>query len=52
MTAKRDGACLELKRQANLSRFKVSLVYIKSSRTARATEKNPVSKNKQQQKQY
>lgn len=29
MTAKRDGACLELKRQANLSGFKVSLVYIK-----------------------
>lgn len=40
MTAKRDDACPELKRQANLSRFEVSLVYIKSSRTARATEKN------------
>lgn len=37
MTAKRDGACPEFKRQANLSGFEVSLVYTKSSRTARAT---------------
>lgn len=37
MIAKPDGACPELKRQANLSSFEVSLVYIKSSRTVRAT---------------
>jgi hypothetical protein len=34
-----------------ISEFKASLVYRVSSRTARATERNPVSKNKQKQKQ-
>jgi hypothetical protein len=31
----------------NLSTWEVSLVYRVSSRTARATQRNPVSKNKQ-----
>jgi hypothetical protein len=33
------------------SEFKPSLVYKVSSRTARATQRNPVSKNKQKQQQ-
>ena len=32
-------------RQADLSEFEASLVYRVSSRTARATQRNPVSKN-------
>jgi hypothetical protein len=31
-----------------ISKFKASLVYRVSSRTARATQRNPVSKNKKQ----
>jgi hypothetical protein len=31
-----------------ISEFKVSLVYKVSSRTARATQRNPISKNKKQ----
>jgi hypothetical protein len=34
-----------------ISEFEASLVYKVSSRTARATQRNPVSKNKQKQKQ-
>jgi hypothetical protein len=33
-----------------ISEFKASLVYRVSSRTARATQRNPVSKNKTKQK--
>jgi hypothetical protein len=36
-----------LRRQ--ISEFEASLVYRVSSRTARATQRNPVSKNKKQQ---
>jgi hypothetical protein len=35
-------------RGRQISEFKVSLVYRVSSRTARATQRNPVSKNKNQ----
>jgi hypothetical protein len=41
-------------RDRQISEFKASLVYKVSSRTARATQRNPVSKNnnnKQQQQQ-
>ena len=42
---------LERQRQVDLSEFEVSLVYKESSRIARtATQRNPLSKNKQQQK--
>jgi hypothetical protein len=34
-----------------ISEFEASLVYKVSSRTARATQRNPVSKQKQKQKQ-
>jgi hypothetical protein len=34
-----------------ISEFEASLVYKVSSRTARATQRNPVSKNKTKQKQ-
>ena len=34
-----------MQRQANLCEFKVNLVYRVSSRTARPTQRNPVSKN-------
>jgi hypothetical protein len=37
-------------RQARISEFKASLVFTVSSRTARATQRNPVSKNKKQTK--
>jgi hypothetical protein len=37
-------------RGRRISEFKASLVYKVSSRTARATQKNPVSKNKKQKK--
>ena len=37
-------------RQADLCEFKASLVYSVSSRTARATQRNPVSKKKTKQK--
>jgi hypothetical protein len=36
-------------RGRQISEFKASLVYRVSSRTARATQRNPVSKKKQQQ---
>jgi hypothetical protein len=36
---------LEKQRQANFSEIEASLVYRASSRTARATQRNPVSKN-------
>ena len=40
-------SALRRQRQADLCDFKVSLVYIVSSRTARAvTQRNPVSKNR------
>ena len=35
---------LERQRQADLSEFKASLIYKVSSRTARATQTNPVTK--------
>jgi hypothetical protein len=35
-------------RSRQISEFKASLVYRVSSRTARATQRNPVSKNKKQ----
>jgi hypothetical protein len=38
-------------RGRQFSEFKASLVYRVSSRTARATQRNPVSKNKQTNKQ-
>jgi hypothetical protein len=34
-----------------ISEFKASLVYRVSSRTARATQRNPISKNQKQQQQ-
>jgi hypothetical protein len=37
-------------RQADLCAFKASLVYRVSSRTARATQRNPVSKRKKKKK--
>ena len=37
------------KKQMDLSEFEASLVYRVSSRTAKATQKNPVSKNKTKQ---
>ena len=37
---------LRRQRQADLCEFKASLVYRESSRTARATQRNPVSQNK------
>jgi hypothetical protein len=37
-------------RDRRISEFKASLVYRVSSRTARATQRNPVSKKKQKQK--
>jgi hypothetical protein len=37
-------------RGGQISEFKASLVYRVSSRTARATQRNPVSKNKKQNK--
>jgi hypothetical protein len=37
---------LEEQRQAELYEFKASVVYIVSSRTARAIQRNPVSKRK------
>jgi hypothetical protein len=38
-------------RGRQISEFKVSLVYKVSSRTARATQRNPVLKNKKKTKQ-
>jgi hypothetical protein len=38
-------------RGRQISEFEASLVYRVSSRTARATQRNPVSKNKQTNKQ-
>jgi hypothetical protein len=38
-------------RDRQISEFEASLVYKVSSRTARATQRNPVSKNKQTKKQ-
>jgi hypothetical protein len=37
-------------RGRQISEFQASLVYKVSSRTARATQRNPVSKNKKKQK--
>jgi hypothetical protein len=37
-------------RDRQISEFEASLVYRVSSRTARATQRNPVSKNKKQNK--
>jgi hypothetical protein len=39
-------------RGRQISEFEDSLVYRVSSRTARATQRNPVSKNKQTKKKY
>jgi hypothetical protein len=39
-------------RQVDLSEFRDSLVYQVSSRTARATQRNPVSKNLKKKKNY
>jgi hypothetical protein len=41
---------LNRQRQADLCDFEASLVYRASSRTAKATERNPVSKIKTKQK--
>jgi hypothetical protein len=38
----------EAKRSRSISEFEASLVYKVSSRTARATERNPLFKNKKQ----
>jgi hypothetical protein len=38
-------------RGKQISEFEANLVYKVSSRTARATQRNPVSKNKKQKKQ-
>jgi hypothetical protein len=38
-------------RGRRISEFKVSLIYRVSSRTARATQRNPVSKNPQKRKE-
>jgi hypothetical protein len=38
-------------RSRQISKFEASLVYRVSSRTARATQRNPVSKNKKTKKQ-
>jgi hypothetical protein len=52
-TAGRGGARLESQqlggRGRQISEFEASLVYKVSSRTARATQKNPISKQQQQQ---
>jgi hypothetical protein len=40
-----------LRRQRQISEFEASLVYKVNSRTARAIQRNPVSKNKQTNKQ-
>jgi hypothetical protein len=37
-------------RDRRISKFEASLVYRLSSRTARATQRNPVSKNKNKEK--
>ena len=42
---------LRRQRQANLSDLEASLVYRASSRTARATQRNPVSKKKKKKKE-
>jgi hypothetical protein len=41
---------LRRQRQADLCEFKASLVYKVSSRTARVTQRKPVSKNQKQTK--
>ena len=41
---------LRKQRQMGLCEFEASLVYRASSRTVRATQRNPVSKNKQTKK--
>ena len=38
-----------LQRQVDLCKFKASLIYRVNSRTARATQRNPVLKNKQKE---
>ena len=42
---------LERQRQVDFCEFEASLVYKASSRIAKATQRNPVSKNKQTNKQ-
>jgi hypothetical protein len=42
---------LRRQRQADLCKFEVHLVYRGSSRTARAIQRNPVSKNQKNKKQ-
>ena len=50
--ARRGGACLQSQhlegRDRHISEFEASLVYRVSSRTARTTQRNPVSKNKKE----
>jgi hypothetical protein len=41
----------ERQRQADLCEFEVSLVYRMSSRTARATQRNPVLKNQKEEEE-
>jgi hypothetical protein len=41
---------LRRQREVDISEFEASLVYRVSSRTARATQRNPVSKKKQKKK--
>ena len=43
-------SALRRQRQMDLREFKASLVYRVCSRTARATQRNPVSKHKNKQK--
>ena len=42
---------LRRQEQANLCEFKASLIWRASFRTAKATQRNPVSKNKKQNSQ-
>jgi hypothetical protein len=39
-------SAFERQKQADLCEFKANLIYRVNSRTARATQRNPVSKNK------
>jgi hypothetical protein len=54
-SSRRGGACLLSQhlgdRGRRISEFKASLVYKVSSRTARATQRNPVSKKQKTNKQ-
>jgi hypothetical protein len=44
-------ACLRRQRQKNICKFEASLVYRESSRTAKATERNPDLKNQKRERE-